>query len=121
MPSDSWIEDFSKLQGVNLIEYADQLATALSVVWDTIAMSREERNQHAEALLQRQINLHDTYVGYVPGEKFYLRTIPQRFVIAEDERQYKLMSKLQYRYTGAHAVLREINPVVFKALVSGVD
>jgi len=56
----------------------------------------------------------------VPGEKFYLRTIPQRFVVAEDERQYKLMSKLQYRYTGPHTVLEEINPVVFRANVNGV-
>ena len=56
----------------------------------------------------------------MPGEKFYLRTIPQRFVVAEDERQYKLMSKLQYRYTGPHTVLEEINPVVFRANVNGV-
>ena len=31
------------------------------------------------------------------------------------------MSKLQYRYTGPHTVLREINSVVFKALVNGVE
>ena len=29
------------------------------------------------------------------------------------------MSKLQYRYTGPHTVLREINPVVFRANVNG--
>ena len=74
----------------------------------------------AEALLHRYINLHDAYVGYLPGEKFYLRTIPQRFVVAEDERQYKLMTKLQYRYTGPHTVLEEVNPVVFRANVDGV-
>jgi hypothetical protein len=120
LPSDSWIEDFSKLQGINMMEYSDQLAQALTVAWDTIANDRTERDRHTEALQQRQINLHDSYIGYVPGEKFYLRTIPQRFVVAEDERQYKLMSKLQYRYTGPHTVLEEINPVVFRANVNGV-
>ena len=120
MPSDSWIEDFSKLQGTNLLEYSAKLAAALTEVWDTIAMNRTERDLHAEALLLRQVNLHDAYVGYRPGETFYLRTIPQRFVVAEDERQYKLMSKLQYRYTGPHSVISEVNPVVFKALVNGV-
>jgi len=34
LPSDSWIEDFSKLQGVDLLEYLDQLARALSLLWD---------------------------------------------------------------------------------------
>ena len=30
------------------------------------------------------------------------------------------MSKLQYRYTGPHTVLEEVNPVVFRANVNGV-
>ena len=59
MPSDSWIEDFSKLQGTNLLEYSAKLAAALTEVWDTIAMNRTERDLHAEALLLRQVNLHD--------------------------------------------------------------
>ena len=63
MPSDSWIEDFSKLQGTNLLEYSAKLAAALTEVSDTIAMNRTERDLHAEALLLRQVNLHDAYVG----------------------------------------------------------
>ena len=67
LPSDSWIEDFSRFQGIDLLDYSEQLAQALSKVWDNIAVAKEKKDSHAEALLQRHVNLHDTYVGYLLG------------------------------------------------------
>jgi hypothetical protein len=52
LPSDSWIEDFSRMQGIDIVDYADRLAHALTIVCDTIAMDRADRDRHAEALLQ---------------------------------------------------------------------
>ena len=47
--------------------------------------------------------------------------VPRRnFVSAEDEKKYKLSTKLQYRYTGPHTISIIINPVTYEVNIDGI-
>jgi hypothetical protein len=41
------------------------------------------------------------------------------FKSLDDEKTYKMRSKLQYRYTGPHTVTEVYNPVTYKASIDG--
>lgn len=60
------------------------------------------------------------YKPYKEGDFFFLRTVPKRMYKNKNEkRQYKLASKLQYRYTGPYIVTKVVMPVLFDALIHG--
>ena len=46
LPSNSWIEDFSKLHGADLMHYTNELAIALTSVWDAIVHKRERKGSY---------------------------------------------------------------------------
>jgi hypothetical protein len=60
------------------------------------------------------------FEAFAPGDEFYMKTIPRRFIESSDlSKIQKISLKLQYRYTGPHTVQRVINPVVYECIVNG--
>jgi hypothetical protein len=119
-PTDDWISDFAAAFNADILDYVSRITNVLRHVWDAIALRTiEEQDRIAE--------LHNTkfkraFTPYRVGEQFYYRTIPRRtFKSLNDEKKYKLSSKLQYRYTGPHTITAVINPVTYKSSMDGFD
>ena len=129
--TEDWIQDFSKLNFVDIDEYAQQLALALHYTWTNIAdkvASRHlaidrkfhrpdfERDGDANRVKSRELAFRE----YVPGDKFYHKMTPKRFYNeGPDGEAVRISAKLQHRYAGPFTVLEVLNPVTYRANING--
>jgi len=124
LPSESWIETFSKVNKVTLDEYLRQLTNALEFCWTTAADTAVRKGKRIQDdVHQQSLDAKPHTRRFVPfrvGQHFYLKAVPKRhFKSVEEERIIKLNSKLSFRYTGPHTIVKVINPVVYLANVDG--
>jgi hypothetical protein len=119
-PTDDWISDFAAAFNTDILDYVSRMTNVLRHVWDAIAFRTvEEQDRIAEL---HATKYKQAFTPYRVGEQFYYRTLPRRtFKSSTDEREYKMSSKLQYRYTGPHTVTTVINPVTYKSSMDGFN
>ena len=86
LPSDSWIQDFSRIHDIPIDSYVDELQYILSVVWDDIAHTIISKETIAEqkAAEEALSGNHLPYHGFEIGEAVYIKQIPKTFHVAED-------------------------------------
>lgn len=112
-PTDSWMEAAMKETPKDMTEYVSRLQSVLMETWasGTEVIDRGHRRQ--EELEQRQQGRR-IFRPLKEGESVFVKTIPKlHFVSDEQEKTYKLASKLQARYTGPHIITRTINPTTY--------
>jgi hypothetical protein len=107
-----------------LSDYVRDLTKALIFSWGQSAQAIMQRAEGMKEKFQQQLldaKPHGRiFRQFTIGQRFYLKTVPRRYFISEDDKlKYKLSSSLQNRYTGPHEVLSVINPVVYVAAVDG--
>jgi hypothetical protein len=124
LPTDSWVMYLHKEGDQTLSDYVRDLTTALIFSWGQSAQAIMQRAEGMKERLQQQIldaKPHGRmFRQFQVGQRFYLKTVPRRYFISEDDKlKYKLSSSLQNRYTGPHEILSVINPVVYIAAVDG--
>ena len=116
-PSEQWIQNFSRLHDVDIDHYVSDLAHTLQETWRIITEITTKKYDHLDR--QELPTNAMRYIPYSVNEKFYLKSIPKRFYISDEGEKSPINAKLQYRYTGPHIILQQINPVTYKALVNG--
>ena len=119
-PTDDWISDFAAAFNTDILDYVSRMTNVLRHVWDAIALRTiEEQDRIAELHATRY---KQAFTPFRVGEQFYYRTLPRRtFKSTTDEREYKMSSKLQYRYTSPHTITVVINPVTYKSSMDGFN
>ena len=118
-PSDNWIEDFKTRYCRGLDDIVTRMADNLRNIWWDISKRtfyiRQRDDEEKAFQAQRR-----PFRPYRRGEQFYFKTIPRRtFRSLEDEQQYKISAKLQYRFSGPHVVTEVISPVVYRVRIDG--
>jgi transposase InsO family protein len=102
----------------NLHEYAAELQEMLFYTWSSVSL-REKSNVKTMQLTQiprKKI----PFVPFTVGSYCYLKTVPRRFFKdPSDKKNYKLSSKLQFRYSGPYRIVQVISPVIYKADIHG--
>jgi hypothetical protein len=117
-PSDSWIEEFATHFNTNIFDYVTRITESLRQVWDIIATRTIEERDRVAATYEEKVCR--AFAPFRIGEQFYYKAMTRRsFKSLDDEKTYKMSSKLQYRYTGPHTVTEVYNPVTYKANIDG--
>jgi hypothetical protein len=117
-PSDNWIEEFATHFNTDIFDYVTQITESLRHVWDVIATRTIEERDRVAASYEDKVCR--AFAPFRIGEQFYYKAMTRRsFKSLDDEKTYKMSSKLQYRYTGPHTVTEVYNPVTYKASIDG--
>jgi hypothetical protein len=94
---------------------AKELVTNLRIIWHQVAPKLGQRT----TIFNREPLNRLKFVPYRVGDFFFRKIVPQRFIKSKDKVQYKLSSKLQFRYSGPYLVTKILSPVNYLANING--
>ena len=113
-PSEEHIAELKEDQ--NIHAYARDLRDAMEFFWTNAAKQVSDNSDNLNRMPLRRLQ----FKPFEVGDYFYHTRVPRRFHRdAEEDKIYKLSSKLQFRYTGPYRVVKVLSPVTYQADMNG--
>jgi hypothetical protein len=119
LPIESWMKEYQTLK-TSVIVYVQNLAKALSTVWEMAAAKKPKEYQRMlEA--QRPIR-HMKYHEYMVGDLVMVSATPKQKLLSWIEKEKRAVSAaLQPRYSGPYPIVKVTSPVTYIVKINGID
>jgi hypothetical protein len=111
-PGESWIAKYlDKHKDIHV--YVKELATTLQLIWQDIeiTMGKAFKSYSKPHHERRPIE----FVPFEVGDMVYRKTVPKSiYKYYLDKKEYKIIRKLQHRYTGPFKIIKVWSPVRYR-------
>ena len=119
LPMETWMKDYQTLK-TSVIPYVQNLAKALSTVWE-MAAAKKPREYQRMVESQRPIK-HMKFHEYMVGDLVMISKVPKQSMKNWIEKEKRAISAtLQPRYSGPYPVVKVNSPVIYIVRINGID
>jgi len=116
MPGETWLDMYRK-RHPDLDAYVEDLSNALSECWENIHLQLVENQDDFTSSKPREPRV---FKEFEVGDWVYRKVIPKlKFKYYLDQKEYKVIKKLQFRFNGPHKIVEKFSPVLYKILEHG--
>jgi transposase InsO family protein len=119
LPMETWMREYQTLK-TSVIMYVQNLAKALSTVWEMVA-AKKPREYQRMLEAQRPVR-HLKFHEYTVGDLVMISSVPKQKLKSWIEKEKRVVSAaLQPRYSGPYPIVKTISPVIYIVKINGID
>ena len=116
-PGENWINKYLE-KNVDIHDYVKKLSNTLQFIWQDIELNMGKAFTAYSKPSSDRSPL--PFQPYSVGDMVYRKTIPKSvYKYYLDRKEYKLIRKLQHRYTGPFQIIRKWSPVRYTIMEHG--
>jgi len=116
-PGEAWIKNYLD-KNIDIHTYVKQLTITLNRIWQDIELNMGKAFKSYSKPSSSRVPIE--FQEYKVGDMVYRKTIPKSvYKYYLDQKEYKLIRKLQHRYTGPFMVTKVRSPVRYQIMEHG--